>query len=274
MSPTLAFPSSTNSPLSLTLLGLAIIVSTVGVLSKGKPHPIVAMTIIPFVGALIAGHDLSEISGFYGHGLDRVISVVVMFIFAIIFFGILSDVRLFEPVITTLISSTRGKVMLVTMGTAAIAVVAHLDGSGSTTFLLTIPALLPLYQAMKTSRYTHVTIVALSASVMNMVTWAGPVGRAATVIESTPNEIWRHILRAQGVALLLVFVVAAVFGVLEKRRIARSNVSTNPNRSMGNVGKLPLRSPSVRRNSVLPSTSLRGPRAGRCGLIQFSRLGL
>lgn len=184
-----------NSPLSLTLLGLAIIVSTVGVLLKGKTHQIVAMTIIPFADALMAGHSLSEISEFYGVGLDRVISVVVMFIFAIIFFGILSNVGLFEPVSTALIRATRGKVMIVTLGTAAIAVVAHLDGSGSTTFLLSIPALLPLYEAMKMSRYTLVTIVALSNSVMNMVPWTGPVGRAATVIESTPSEIWRHIFQ-------------------------------------------------------------------------------
>lgn len=217
-----------TSPLALTLIGLAIILVTVGVLLKGKMHPIIAMTLIPIVGALLTGFGVGEITDFYGEGLDRVMGVVVMFIFAIIFFGILSDVGLFAPVITALIRATRGNVMLVTLGTAAIAIVAHLDGSGSTTFLLTIPALLPLYQAMHMSRYVLLTIVALSASVMNMIPWGGPVGRAASVIEATPNEIWVHLLPAQGFAIVLVFLVAAGCGLSERRRlIKRSLIDAN-----------------------------------------------
>ena len=207
-----------TSPLALTLLGLAIIVVTVGLLLKGKTHPIVAMTLIPIVGAVLTGAGVAEISDYYLDGLDRVMNVVVMFIFAIIYFGILSDVGLFEPVIAALIRATRGTPLLVTLGTAAIAIVAHLDGSGSTTFLLTIPALLPLYEAMNISRYVLLTIVALSASVMNMLPWGGPVGRASSVIGPSPNEIWTHLLPVQGVAIVLVFIVAAMFGLVESRR--------------------------------------------------------
>ena len=207
-----------TSPLALTLLGLAIIVVTVGLLLKGKTHPIVAMTLIPIVGAVLTGAGVAEISDYYLDGLDRVMNVVVMFIFAIIYFGILSDVGFFEPVIAALIRATRGTPLLVTLGTAAIAIVAHLDGSGSTTFLLTIPALLPLYEAMNISRYVLLTIVALSASVMNMLPWGGPVGRASSVIGPSPNEIWTHLLPVQGVAIVLVFIVAAIFGLVESRR--------------------------------------------------------
>lgn len=210
-----------TSPLALTLVGLSIILVTVGVLLKGKMHPIIAMTLFPIAGALITGFGIGEIADFYGEGLERVMGVVVMFIFAIIYFGILSDVGLFDPVITALIRATRGNVMLVTLGTAAIAIVAHLDGSGSTTFLLTIPALLPLYEAMRMSRYVLLTLVALSASVMNMIPWGGPVGRAASVIDATPNEIWRHLLPAQGFAIVMVFLVAAGFGFAERRRLAK-----------------------------------------------------
>ncbi|MGV0346480.1 CitMHS family transporter [Corynebacterium coyleae] len=212
-----------TSPLALTVLGLAIIVVTVGLLLKGKTHPIVAMTLIPIVGAVLTGAGVAEISDFYLDGLDRVMKVVVMFIFAIIYFGILSDVGLFEPVIKALIRATRGKPILVTIGTAAIAIVAHLDGSGSTTFLLTIPALLPLYEAMRMSRYVLLTLVALSASVMNMLPWGGPVGRASSVIGPSPNEIWAHLLPVQGVAIVLVFVVAAIFGIIEQRRTAKQD---------------------------------------------------
>ena len=102
--------------------------------------------------------------------------------------------------------------MAVTLGTAAIGVVAHLDGSGSTTFLITIPALLPLYRALNMSRYVLITIVAMAASVMNMVPWGGPLGRAGAVVDQQPNAIWVQLLPIQGVAIVLVFLLAALLG--------------------------------------------------------------
>lgn len=115
-----------------------------------------------------------------------------------------------------------------TTGTAAIGIVAHLDGSGSTTFLLTIPALLPLYRALGISRYILITIVivALAASVMNMVPWAGPLGRAGAVIAQEPSDIWLRLLPIQGVAVVLVLVVAAGLGLQRRRRIAARGAAT------------------------------------------------
>ena len=210
-----------QTSLGLTLMGLAIIFVTVGILIRGRVNPIIPMTLVPVIGAVIAGFGIEDIADFFGEGLSSVINVVVMFIFAIIFFGILQDVGLFTPVIRSLIKATRGNVMAVTIGTAAIGIVAHLDGSGSTTFLITIPALLPLYRALHMSRYVLITIVALAASVMNMVQWGGPLGRAGAVVEQDPNDIWLHLLPIQGVAVVLIFAIAALLGWREKRRLAK-----------------------------------------------------
>lgn len=210
-----------QTSLGLTLMGLAIIFVTVGILIRGRVNPIIPMTLVPVIGAVIAGFGIEDIADFFGEGLSSVINVVVMFIFAIIFFGILQDVGLFTPVIRSLIKATRGNVMAVTVGTAAIGIVAHLDGSGSTTFLITIPALLPLYRALHMSRYVLITIVALAASVMNMVPWGGPLGRAGAVVEQDPNDIWLHLLPIQGVAVVLIFAIAALLGWREKRRLAK-----------------------------------------------------
>lgn len=210
-----------QTSLGLTLMGLAIIFVTVGILIRGRVNPIIPMTLVPVIGAVIAGFGIEDIADFFGEGLSSVINVVVMFIFAIIFFGILQDVGLFTPVIRSLIKATRGNVMAVTVGTAAIGIVAHLDGSGSTTFLITIPALLPLYRALHMSRYVLITIVALAALVMNMVPWGGPLGRAGAVVEQDPNDIWLHLLPIQGVAVVLIFAIAALLGWREKRRLAK-----------------------------------------------------
>lgn len=205
----------------LAFIGLAIIVVTVGILIRGRVNPIIPMTLVPVIGAVIAGFGVEDIANFFGEGLSSVINIVVMFIFAIIFFGILHDVGLFTPVIRSLITATRGNVLAVTIGTAAIGIVAHLDGSGSTTFLITIPALLPLYRALHMSRYVLIAIVALAASVMNMVPWGGPLGRAGAVVEQAPNDIWLHLLPIQGVAVFLFFVIAVGLGWREKSRLAK-----------------------------------------------------
>lgn len=203
----------------LTLVGLATIVVTVGLLVWGKVSPIVAMTVVPIAAALAIGASFENITDYFHSGLDSVMGVVVMFIFAIIYFGIVSDAGLFDPVIRGLILATRGRVILVTMGTVLIAAVAHLDGTGATTFLLSIPALLPLYQALNMSRYLLLLLVSLSALIMNMVPWGGPVARAASATGVDPIDLYRPLIPVQAVAMGLLLVLAVLLGMREKRRI-------------------------------------------------------
>lgn len=203
----------------LTVVGLTVIVVTVGLLIWGRVSPVVAMVIIPVVGALAAGFGADDLRDFFSSGMSDVMNVVVMFIFAIIFFGLLSDAGLFDPLIRGLILLTRGRVILVAVGTVLIGAVAHLDGAGATTFLLTIPALLPLYQALNMSRYLLLLLVCLSASIMNMVPWGGPLIRAATVTGIDPVELYRPLIPLQGVGLLLLCFLAVLLAVRETRRI-------------------------------------------------------
>lgn len=224
----------TEPDLVLTIAGLAIIGVTVGLLIWGKVSPVVAMAVVPTVGALILGFGLEDLQGFFDSGLSQVMSIVVMFIFAIIFFGILSDAGLFDPVIRRLILMTRGRVILVAIGTVLIGALAHLDGAGATTFLLTIPALLPLYQALNMSRYLLLLLVSLSAAIMNMVPWGGPLIRAATVIGEDPGEMYQPLVPLQGIGLLLLVGLAVLLGIREMRRI-NIKVGTGALQSVGNV---------------------------------------
>ncbi len=224
----------TEPDLVLTIAGLAIIGVTVGLLIWGKVSPVVAMALVPTIGALVLGFGLEDLQEFFSSGLDQVMNVVVMFIFAIIFFGILADAGLFDPVIRRLILMTRGRVILVAVGTVLIGAVAHLDGAGATTFLLTIPALLPLYQALNMSRYLLLLLVSLSASLMNMVPWGGPLIRAASVIDEDPGEMYQALVPLQGAGLVLLVGLAVLLGVREMRRI-NVQVGTGALQSVGNV---------------------------------------
>ncbi|MBO1199546.1 TRAP transporter large permease subunit [Staphylococcus simiae] len=207
----------------LTIMGLIIIISIVGLLIAQKISPIVGMTLIPCLGAMILGYSVSDLVSFFSKGLDQVMSVVIMFIFAIIFFGIMTDSGLFKPLVKRLILMTRGNVIIVCVMTALIGTLAQLDGAGAVTFLLSIPALLPLYKALNMNKYLLILLLALSAAIMNMVPWGGPMARVATVLKAkSVNELWYGLIPIQIIGFVLVMLFAAYLGYREKQRIKKA----------------------------------------------------
>ncbi len=206
--------------MSLSIIGFLTILVIVALLISGRVSPLVAMVIPPIIGALIAGFSLADIGEFFDSGISSVISVAVMFIFAIIFFGIMQDVGLFEPLINKMIALSRGNIIVVTIITVLIAVVAQLDGSGASTFLITIPALLPLYLRLRMNPYLLLLLIAGSAAIVNMVPWGGPLGRVASVLEVDVTELWYPLIPLQIIGIIFMLLLAVFFGIREKKRIA------------------------------------------------------
>lgn len=207
--------------MSLSLIGILTILTIVALLIWNKTSPIIIMIILPVVGALIAGFGVAEIGVFFEDGIAQVMNVVVMFIFAIIFFGIMQDAGLFEPIINKMIDLSGGNVVKVAVATVLIAMVGQLDGSGASTFLITIPALLPLYKRLNMNPYLLLLLIAGSAAIMNMVPWGGPLGRAASVLGMDANELWQPLIPVQIVGLLLMVALAVLLGFREQRRIEK-----------------------------------------------------
>ena len=205
----------------LSLIGLLTIVVIVGLLISNKITPIVALVLVPIVAAFVAGFSFAEIGDFFNSGIESVMSVVIMFIFAILFFGIMQDVGLFDPLINKMIAVSRGNVIAVAVGTVLIAAVAQLDGSGASTFLITIPALLPLYKRLKMNPYLLLLLVGTSASIMNMLPWGGPLGRTAAVLGMDVTELWRPLIKVQVIGLVLLIGLAVLLAIREKRLIAK-----------------------------------------------------
>lgn len=209
----------------LTLIGLLTICSLVVLLLIGRMSPVLPLIVVPLLGALAAGFGPEAISGFFTDGIGRVTAIATMFVFAITFFGVLQDTGLFRPLIGGMVRLTRGNVIAVTVATAIIGMLAHLDGAGATTFLLTVPALLPLYKQLRMSPYLMLLLLALGAGIFNMVPWAGPLGRAAAVTGIDVTDLWRPLIVIQGIGVVLLIALAALLGVREQRRIAAGNSS-------------------------------------------------
>lgn len=207
--------------MSLSIIGFLTIIIIVLLLITNKVTPVVAMVLVPLIAALIAGFEFAEIGEFFSAGILTVMNVAIMFIFAILFFGVMQDAGLFDPLIRNLIKLTKGNVITVSVGTVIIAAIAHLDGAGASTFLITIPALLPLYKHLKMSPYLLLLLIGGSASIMNMVPWAGPLGRTASVLDVDVTELWRPLIPIQIIGIVLMIVLAVFLGLREKHRISK-----------------------------------------------------
>lgn len=163
------------------------------------------------LGGMITGSD----------GIGSVAATGVMFIFSILFFGILTDAGTFRPIIKGILNLVGTDPVKIGIGTAILAAIVHLDGSGAVTFLICVPALLPLYDALGMRRTTLATIVALSAGTMNILPWGGPTIRAATALGMGDNPVafFLPVLPAVLVGLVCVLVISAFLGAGEKKRI-------------------------------------------------------
>ena len=198
----------------VAVVGFALIICIVALLLKGKMSPIVVLTVIPAVAALILGHGPVEIADFIKEGVKTTTNNGILFIFSVIYFGVMSDTGMFDVIVNFLVKKAGNNVIAVTVATAIIATIAHLDGTTATTVLITIPALYPVYKAMKIDTKILLCLTGACMGVMNLLPWGGPVARAATVLSMDANDLWHILIPIQIVGLIFNIVVAVLLGML------------------------------------------------------------
>lgn len=198
----------------VAVVGFAMIICIVALLLKGKMSPIVVLTVIPAVAALILGHGPVEIADFIKEGVKTTTNNGILFIFSVIYFGVMSDTGMFDVIVNFLVKKAGNNVIAVTVATAIIATIAHLDGTTATTVLITIPALYPVYKAMKIDTKILLCLTGACMGVMNLLPWGGPVARAATVLSMDANDLWHILIPIQIVGLIFNVVVAVLLGML------------------------------------------------------------
>lgn len=202
----------------LALLGLLTILLLLFLVITKKASPVIALTLVPILTGILAGKT-SELPSMIGEGLQTIAPTGVMFVFAILFFGILLDAGTFQPIISELLKIAGNDPVKIALATAVLAMLIHLDGSGAVTFLVVIPALAPIYDQLGIKRITLACIVALSAGTMNMVPWGGPTIRAATALNVPVTDLFNPMVIPLLTGLATVFVIAFFLGKSEKKRL-------------------------------------------------------
>lgn len=201
----------------LALLGLLTIVILLAVIITKRMSPLVALIVIPVIAALLGGFGLGT-SKFIISGIQNIAPVATMFVFAILFFGVMSDAGLFDPIINRVLKAVGASPPKILMGTALLALLIHLDGSGAVCFLITIPAMLPIYERLKMDKRLLCLMVSMAAGV-NYLPWTGPTLRAAAAFKVPVTDVFTPLIIPQIVGLIYVFAVAYLLGRKEARRL-------------------------------------------------------
>jgi len=207
----------------LTLLGIGTVAALLLLILFRITSVLVALTLVPLAAALAGGF-----AGSFGtwamDGIRGVTPVAALLAFAVIYFGVMNDAGLFDPIIRALVRVVGTDPVRIALGTAAVASVAHLDGAGASTFMVTVPAMLPLYNRARMSALSLTCITALAAGTMNMLPWGGPTTRAATALQVGATQLFVPVIPAMVAGMVGVFVFAIRIGRLERQRIARAPV--------------------------------------------------
>ncbi|APX00891.1 CitMHS family transporter [Arthrobacter sp. QXT-31] len=202
----------------LVLLGFAMIAVFMVLIMTKKLTPVLALIIVPTVFGLFAGAGLG-IGDMVMDSMKSMTSTAALLMFAIIYFGLMIDVGLFDPLVRFILRKLGNDPAKVVLGTALLAAAVSLDGDGSTTFILTTAAMLPIYLRLKMSPVVLTCVAGLANGTMNIVPWGGPTARAATALKIDVNEVFVPMLPSLIAGLAVVLVFAWILGLQERNRL-------------------------------------------------------
>lgn len=215
----------------LAFMGFLMVIATIYLLVKGKSSPITVMILVPIIAAFIVGTNFDELSTYVSAGIGTVMNNAVLFIFSIIFFSVMQDLGVFDPMVDWLTEKAGNSIVAITIVTAIVGIIAHIDGATATTVLITIPAMYPIYKKLGIKTEILLCLVTVAMGVMNLLPWGGPVARVATVLGIDANDLWLALIPVQLFGIVIILGLAVYLGMLEKRRLdsQRTTLSTNGN---------------------------------------------
>ncbi|MFI6001268.1 CitMHS family transporter [Streptomyces sp. NPDC051366] len=202
----------------LTFLGFAMIATFLVLIMMKKMSPIAALVLIPALFCVFAGKG-AHLGDYVIDGVGKLAPTAAMLMFAIVYFGVMIDVGLFDPIVRGILRFCKADPVRVVVGTAVLAAIVSLDGDGSTTFMITVSAMYPLYKRLGLSLVVMTGVAATANGVMNTLPWGGPTARAATALKLDASDVFVPMIPALAVGLVFVFILAYVLGLKERRRI-------------------------------------------------------
>ena len=157
----------------LTVLAFSMVITFMTLIMTKRLSALIALIVVPVVFALLGGFA-AGIGPMMLDGIKTLAPTGVMLLFAILYFGVMIDAGLFDPVVNRIVKMVDGDPMKIVVGTAVLALFVSLDGDGSTTYIITTAAMLPLYKRLGMSSLVLASVIMQASGVMNLLPWGGP----------------------------------------------------------------------------------------------------
>lgn len=206
----------------LAVLGFSMIIVFMYLIMSGRLYALTALIVIPIIFALLGGFGTS-IGPMMLDGVKSIAPTGIMLIFAILYFSIMTDAGLFEPLIKKILHVVKGDPLKVVIGTALLALCVSLDGDGATTYIIVVSAMLPLYKRLGINPLILTAMCMLAGGVMNILPWGGPTARAITSLNLDTSQVFTPLIPVMCFGALWVLFVAWHFGRREKKRLGIIN---------------------------------------------------
>lgn len=201
----------------LAFIGVAAILALTAAILSNRASPVVALVLVPLAAAIAIGQG-DRAPTWMVEGVVKIAPVAAMFVFAILFFGVMTDAGLLDPIVRRILKTVGRRPSRITVGTALLALIIHLDGSGAVCFLVAIPAMRPLYDTLGMDRRILACVASLAAGV-NFLPWTGPTVRAASALHIPVLDIFKPMIGVQLAGLAFVFTISWWLGKREEKRL-------------------------------------------------------
>jgi citrate-Mg2+:H+ or citrate-Ca2+:H+ symporter, CitMHS family len=207
----------------LALLGFGMVLVFMAMIMTRKLAPLTALILVPIAFGVLGGFA-PDLGKMMLAGVTKIAPTGIMLMFAILYFAIMIDAGLFEPVVNALVRIVGGDPVRVVVGTAALALFVSLDGDGSTTYMITTAAMLPLYRRLGIRPLVLACVTMMAGGVMNILPWGGPTARAATALSVDASDLFVPMIPSMLVAASWVLYAAYRLGLRERTRIMAMGV--------------------------------------------------
>lgn len=205
----------------LSILGFLMIAVFMFLIMSKRLSAMVALILIPVIFALVAGFG-ADVGSMMMDGIKTIAPTGVMLIFGILYFGIMIDAGLFDPLVNRTLKAVKGDPVKIVIGTAVLALLVSLDGDGSTTYMIVVAAMLPLYKRLNMNPLILTAVTMLAGGVMNITPWGGPTARAMSALHLDASQLFTPIIPGMIVAACWVLAVAYILGRRERKRVGSS----------------------------------------------------
>ncbi len=202
----------------LSILAFGMVATFMTLIMTKRMSAMIALIIVPTVFALIAGFS-AGLGEMMLAGIRDIAPTGVMLLFAILYFGIMIDAGLFDPLTRKVVELAHGDPLRITMGSAILGLIVALDGDGTTTYMITLSALLPLYRHMKMDVRVLTCILIMAVAAMNLVPWGGPTSRAAIALGVDPRALFLSLIPPVLTTVCWVLFAAWMLGRAERKRL-------------------------------------------------------